>query len=102
MGRLCCCVVGHPSTTFLRNLDSAPNSDFEKVHECVIQAQGAQRRNRLESIFWRANVGSMIGLKKRTGTEDYERVENGANREWDETPDRELCRSHFSEFSKAV
>ena len=33
-------MVGHPSVTFLRNLDSTPNSEFEKVMEgcAVVQA----------------------------------------------------------------
>jgi hypothetical protein len=33
-------MVGHPSATFLRNLDSTPNPEFEKVMEgcAVIQA----------------------------------------------------------------
>ena len=36
-------IVGHSSTTFLRNLDSTPNPEFEKVMEgyAVIQALSA-------------------------------------------------------------
>jgi len=46
-------MVGHSSTTFLRNVDSARTPILKEVYECVIQARRAQRRNRLSKPFFR-------------------------------------------------